>query len=103
MLPDQLDARFLLWPIVTMSAADRLVLIPRSGRVRKPVVGTYMFVFYGVAKEPWHERFALRVVEGQTCVVLTPDGEVLRETLDSPPFRQVVHGSSAHNLPIPLG
>ena len=58
---------------------------------------------YGVAKEPWHARFVLRVVEGQTCVGLTPDGEVLRETLGSPPFRQVIHGTSAHNLPVPLG
>ena len=86
-----------------MSAADRLVLIPRSGRVRQPLDGTYMFVDYGVAKEPWHERFVLRVVEEQTCVVLTPDGEVLRETQDSPPFRQVVHATSAHNLPVLLG
>ena len=67
----------MLWPIVTMSAADRLILIPRSGRVRKPVVGTYMFVDYGVAREPWHERFVLKVVEGHRCVVLTADGEVL--------------------------
>ena len=62
-----------------------------------------MFVDCGVAREPWHERFVLWVVEGQTCVVLTPDGEILRETLDSPPFRQVVHGTWAHNLPVPLG
>ena len=85
-------------------SAEKLLLIPRSVRVKKkPVVGTYMFVDDGVAKEPWHERYVLRVVGGQTCVVLTPDGEVLRETLDSPPFRQVVHGTSAHNLPVRMG
>ena len=67
------------------------------------MVGTYRFVDYGVAQERWHERYVLRVVEGQTCVMLTSDGDVLRETLDSFPFRQDVHGTSAHNLPVPLG
>ena len=58
---------------------------------------------YGVAAEPWHERYVAGVLEGQKCVCVTPDHDVVEEVLDVPPFRQVFMGSEAHTLPAMLG
>ena len=58
---------------------------------------------YGVAAEPWHERYVAGIVEGQKCVCVTPDLEIIEEVLDVPPFRQVIIGTEAHTLPATLG
>ena len=65
--------------------ARLLDLIPRTGRVPKPKVGAYAFVDYGVAAEPWHERYIAGVVDGQKCVCVTPDLDVIEEVLYAPP------------------
>ena len=67
-----------------------LELIPRPGAVPVPKVGTYAFVDYGVAEEPWHERFVVKVVKDHKCVCITPDELVLEENLNVPPRRQKV-------------
>ena len=40
-----------------------------------------MFVDYGVAKEPWHERYVYAVLENKHCVVITPDYDVYVDVL----------------------
>ena len=81
----------------------RLRLIPRPGKVKRPTAGTYLFVDYGVAAEPWHERYVLKVIHGYEAIALTPDGEVIREKFDVPPIRQVVFWSEVHVPPPPFG
>ena len=40
---------------------------------------------YGVAEEPWHERFIFEVVENRYCVVITPDYDVYVEVMQVGP------------------
>ena len=85
-------------------AAKRFLdLLPRAGRVPTPTVGIYAFVDYGVAAEPWHERYVAGVLDGQKCVCVTPDLDIVEKVLDVPPFRQVFMGTEAHTLPAMLG
>ena len=42
-------------------------------------------------------------MEGQKCVCVTPDLDVIEEVLDAPPFGQVIIGTEAHTLPATLG
>ena len=77
-------------------------LIPKPGKAKRPTAGTYLFVDYGVAAEPWHEWYVLQVIHGHEAIALSSDGEVIREKFDVPPMRQVVLGSEVHVLPPPL-
>ena len=56
-----------------------------------------------MAAEPWHERYVAGVLDGQKCVCVTPDLDIVEEVLDVPPFRQVFMGTEAHTLPAMLG
>ncbi len=48
--------------------------------------GTWAYIDYGVAGEPWHERLLLGWVGRQDYVVWTPDRDTYAETIDSPPL-----------------
>ena len=61
----------------------RLPLIPNPGNVKRPLVGTYLFVAGG---EPWHERYVVKVIHGHDAIVLTPNGDVIRESFDVLPM-----------------
>ena len=41
-----------------------------------PVAGRFMFVDYGVAGEPWHERYIFDVLENRHAICITPDYDV---------------------------
>ena len=56
-----------------------------------------------MAAEPWHERYVAGVLDGQKCVCVTPDLDIVEEVLDVPPFRLVFMGTEAHTLPAMLG
>ena len=47
----------------------------------RPITGRFMYVDYGVAGEPWHERFIFEVLENRHCVVITPDYDVYVEVM----------------------
>ena len=47
----------------------------------QPIAGRFMFVDYGVAGEPWHERWVFEVLENRHAVVVTPDHEVYVEVM----------------------
>ena len=54
-----------------------------STKVEDPraITGRFMYVDYGVAGEPWHERFIFEVLENRHCVVITPDYDVYVEVM----------------------
>ena len=64
-----------------------------------------VFVDYGVAGEPLHERLALKKVAGTAAdyVVLTPDKDVYIESLSAPPLDGIRYSGALGELPFGVG
>jgi len=56
-----------------------------------------------VVGEPWHERLVCAHVEGNTWVILTPDGDLYEEELCAPPLLNMIVGDAERTLPPVLG
>ena len=72
----------------------------------QPIAGRFMFVDYGVAGEPWHERWIFEVLENRHAVIVTPDHEVYVEVMqvDKRCFRNMrMCAAGARALPTDLG
>ena len=72
----------------------------------QPIAGRFMFVDYGVAGEPWHERWVFEVLENRHAVIVTPDHEVYVEVMqvDKRCFRNMrICAAGARALPSDLG
>ena len=73
--------------------------------IRNPSAKPQIFVYldYGVAGEPWHERWVAYHIGGRDYIVITPDLDVYVETLAVPPLRNLRLGSDGRRLPDDLG
>ena len=72
----------------------------------QPIAGRFMFVDYGVAGEPWHERWVFEVLENRHAVIVTPDHEVYVEVMqvDKRCFRNMrICAAGSRALPNDLG
>ena len=76
-----------------------------DGRSQAPsfAPGDRVFLDYGVAAEPWHERRLLAWVGAGDWVVQTPDGDVYVEEIACPPLSGVRAVPADGSLPIGLG
>jgi hypothetical protein len=64
----------------------------------------YLFVDYGVAEEPWHERLLLkRLADTLDFVILTPDLDMYVETISAPPLDAIRICGPERALPVGLG
>ena len=68
--------------------------------VQNPVVQqqTFAYLDYGVAGEPWHERWLAHHVRDSDYVVITPDHDVYVETIAVPPLRNLRVGRGPGRL-----
>ena len=70
----------------------------------RPVTGRFMFVDYGMAEEPWHERFIFEVLENRYCVVITPDYDAYVEVMQvGPSLIRNMRLCAAGARAVPLG
>jgi hypothetical protein len=64
----------------------------------------YVFVDYGVAGEPWHERFFLKRLAGSSdYIILTPENDMYRETGAPPPLDAIRSCGPSRSLPLGRG
>ena len=65
--------------------------------------GSVLYLDYGEAGEPWHERVLLQHVGREDWVVLTPDLDVYVESCAAPYVRDVRLSPALWTLPADLG
>ena len=86
-----------------MAAPVPIPNAPALAMAATALEGTYIYVHYGGAGEPWNELVILAHVFDNNWVVMNPDMDMYVEELGSPPLHDVKMGVGARGLPAGLG
>jgi hypothetical protein len=92
----------LLMPASVIAEAPRVRTASQADEEAREM--EYLFVDYGVAGEPWHERFLLkRLAGGSDYIILTPVNDMYRKTLAAPPLDAIRACGPSRSLPLGRG
>eukprot|EP00959_Pyramimonas_sp_CCMP1952_P383106 8027632-Pyramimonas_sp.AAC.1 len=80
--------------------------MPAKSLVRRALnlkAGDVVFLDYGEAEEPWHERLILASLGGAKYLVLTPDEDMYEEEIDTRSVADFRQAGPRGGLPAGLG